>query len=102
MKKTNGGWKYELYAGLVSGNKECGVAGAKIIFFLLKDERIMFSQSLQTFCQAAVVRSLFPIRKIIMRRGQVVSNNVTQESAPPREFTWESGGLKSTSLNANV
>ena len=52
--------------------------------------------------QAAVVRSLFPIRKIIMRPGQVVSNNVTQESAPPKEFTWESGGLKSTSLNANV
>ena len=27
VKKTNGGRKFELYAGLVSGNKECGVAG---------------------------------------------------------------------------
>ena len=48
VKKTNGGWKYELYAGLVSGNKECGVAGVKSIVFLLKDVG-MFSQSLQTF-----------------------------------------------------
>ena len=27
VKKTNGGRKYQLYAGLVSGNKECGVTG---------------------------------------------------------------------------
>ena len=39
VKKTTGGWKYELYAGLVSGNKECGVAGV----------RIRFSQKAQSF-----------------------------------------------------
>ena len=27
VKKTNGGRRYQLYAGLVSGNRECGVTG---------------------------------------------------------------------------
>ena len=32
VKKTNGGRKFQLYAGLVSGNKECGVAGEDHLF----------------------------------------------------------------------
>ena len=52
--------------------------------------------------QATVVRSLFPTRKIMTRQRQAASNNVMQESALSGEFTWESDGLISTSLNANV
>ena len=34
VKKTNGGRRYQLYAGLVSGNRECGVTGeGPFVFF---------------------------------------------------------------------
>ena len=32
VKKTNGGRRQQLYSGLVSGNKECGVTGEDHIF----------------------------------------------------------------------
>ena len=92
VKKTDGGKKYQQYAGLVSGNKACGVTG-----------EVPFVTYLNfPFFQATVAKSLCQTRQITKRQRPVVSNNAMQESLLLREFMLESDGSMSTSLNANV
>ena len=92
VKKTDGGKRYQQYAGLVSGNKACGVTG---------EDPFVTYFNFSSF-QATVPQSLCQTRQITKRQRPVVSNNAIQESLQLREFMWDSDGLMSTSLNANV